>query len=351
MSNKIKGVEIFSAGKWNGDEYSVDDLNAMVQAFDENKEGYTPYLKLGHDDDQKLLQKDGLPAAGWIDRVYVKGEKLLADFSDIPNKIYDLIRKKAYRKVSSEIYWNLEIGKKKYKRFLGAVALLGANTPGVMNLKDILSLYGLKNLNEGVTYASIKSYASSEENLEPKVYEKNMGEIKVEPTQKEKELQSELEKLKGEVKKFSSLESDKQKLEKELADVRKEQAEKLKEAHDKEVKAFVSELKSEKLISKAMEPMVYGLLKEDKKEYSIKHDEKTEKKYSKNDLLKSILNLSKEAAKVNFTESSSAGENKDKGLSEQDKLDKEIKAYAKENGVGYGQAYSAVLKQKEIKEV
>ena len=92
---QIKGVEIFSTGKWNGDNYTREDLEEMVLAFEETKAGARPYIKLGHDAKQKLLQADGMPAAGWIDRVYIKGEKLMADFVDIPGKIYALIEKKA----------------------------------------------------------------------------------------------------------------------------------------------------------------------------------------------------------------------------------------------------------------
>ena len=72
--NNISGVEIFSCGEWNGDEYTIDDLNSIVSTFEETKVGVRPYLKLGHDEEQKLLQEDGLPAAGWVDRIYVKGE-------------------------------------------------------------------------------------------------------------------------------------------------------------------------------------------------------------------------------------------------------------------------------------
>ena len=137
----IPGVEIFSVGTWNGDEYSIEDLQGMVQAFEKHKTTVRPFLKLGHDEDQTLLQKDGYPAAGWIDRLYIAGEKLVADFSSIPKTIYQLITNKAYRNVSSEIYCNVNIGEESHKYMLGAVALLGADTPGVMNLSDILGMY------------------------------------------------------------------------------------------------------------------------------------------------------------------------------------------------------------------
>lgn len=135
MSFSINGLEIFAVGKWNGDSYTQKDLEAMVASFD--KVGFAPPLKLGHTEDQKFLQKDGLPAAGWVDRIYVKGDKLLADVSRIPKKVYALLKNGAYRHVSSEIYWNLKRGDSVFSRVLKAVALLGVETPAVSGLSPI----------------------------------------------------------------------------------------------------------------------------------------------------------------------------------------------------------------------
>lgn len=137
----IEGVEIFKAGKWNGDEYTVDDIDEMVNSFNLIGDKIKPYVKLGHDDGQKLLQKDGMPAAGWITSLRRVGDALVAKFSSVPQKIYDLIANKAYGRISSEIYWNLKDGPQTYKRVLKAVALLGANTPAVTTLDDFINLY------------------------------------------------------------------------------------------------------------------------------------------------------------------------------------------------------------------
>jgi len=137
----LQGVEIFSEGVWNGDKYSVSDLKEMEKNFKLLDGKIQPFLKLGHDNQQKIIQNDGLPAAGWISNVYVLGNKLLADFKDVPKKIYDIIKRKAYKRVSSEIYWDFEDGGKKYKRVQKAVALLGGDTPAVTSLADIQALY------------------------------------------------------------------------------------------------------------------------------------------------------------------------------------------------------------------
>src|SRR4051812_43298465 len=92
-------VEDFLSGDWNGDTYTASDINEMVRAFTENEVGARPRLKLGHDPKQKvakeLLKTDGQPAVGWIEKLYAKGDKLLADFSDVHEKVYSAIQKKA----------------------------------------------------------------------------------------------------------------------------------------------------------------------------------------------------------------------------------------------------------------
>lgn len=140
-NNSIQGLEIFATGKWNGDPYSADDLDEMVRAF--GAVGFKPPLKLGHSEKQKILKGEGLPAAGWVDSIYRKGKKLLADVRDIPDTIYQLIKSRAYDRVSAEIYWNYtdsESGKK-FPRVLRAIALLGQDIPEVTNLKAISEMF------------------------------------------------------------------------------------------------------------------------------------------------------------------------------------------------------------------
>lgn len=124
----IRDVEIFGAGKWNGDTYTVKDLDAMVAAFDEV--GFRPPIKLGHG------EKSGGRAYGWVERIRRKGDKLVADFMDLPDKVYQAIKDRAFDAVSSEIWFNIERDGKKFPRALKAVALLGSEIPGA-NLKPL----------------------------------------------------------------------------------------------------------------------------------------------------------------------------------------------------------------------
>ena len=126
---EIKDVEIFSTGTYNGDKYSVKDLEDIVSSF--GKTGYDPPIKLGHD------EKPGVPAVGWVANLRRIGEKLVADFIDMPKEVYEAVKRRMYDRVSAEIYWNLNLGKNVFRRALKAVALLGGEIPAVTNLKPL----------------------------------------------------------------------------------------------------------------------------------------------------------------------------------------------------------------------
>ncbi len=128
------GVEIFATGTHNGDKYTEVDIDAMIDAF--AALDYIPPLKFGHAKDTP-----GMPALGWVKNLRRVGEKMLADFTDMPQQVYQAIKDKRYDRVSSEIYWNLTRGEKLYSRALKAVALLGADIPAVAGLKPLHQMF------------------------------------------------------------------------------------------------------------------------------------------------------------------------------------------------------------------
>jgi hypothetical protein len=139
----LTGVPIFDVGTWNGTEYTDADLDGIANAFAELRGLIDPPAKLGHDEGQKLLQEDGYPAAGWVERLYRNGTQLVADFALVPKQVAELIRAGAYRKVSCEIWFNVSAGGTKYPRVLAGVAFLGEDMPAVATLGDIVALYGM----------------------------------------------------------------------------------------------------------------------------------------------------------------------------------------------------------------
>ena len=138
----VLGVEIFAKGMWKEDLYTEKDLDELVTNFQLLRGEVKPPLKIGHqsDGEQKNFLK-GMPAIGKVVNLRRVGTKLLADFQSVPKKVADLIKAKAYDRVSSEIYMRYERRKKKYGKVLAAVALLGAEIPAVKTLRDVLALY------------------------------------------------------------------------------------------------------------------------------------------------------------------------------------------------------------------
>lgn len=134
---EMTDIEVFEAGTYRGKTYTDADLDTILRNFNDFKDEIKPVAILGHDEDQELLKKSGLPAAGWMESVKKVGTKLLATFKDVPKVIADLVARKAYKRISSEIY-NDYSGK---GLALRRVAILGGEIPEVKTLNDIVALY------------------------------------------------------------------------------------------------------------------------------------------------------------------------------------------------------------------
>jgi len=351
----IEGVEVFAVGEWNGDKYTEKDLDIMVKAFNETSKSWRPPLKLGHDANQTILQQDGLPAAGWISNLRRIGQKLVADLVDIPKKVFEVIKNKAYDTVSAEIHWNAEVDGNPYKRVLSAVALLGADLPAVTNLQRISDRFSFKGetryytlkLNQNSNNKGAEMPEENKEKME-KALENEQGTVEALKAQVAS-LKAECEKLKKALEKKNEKEEEMKEAEakkentEHVAEVKKlsEDNEALrKQIKEKDIEASVASLLSEQLITKAMKPYVKELLDDEKKSYSIKI-EKEEKEFSKEGLLKEILQL-KKAAEVNLDENSEAGK---KNAEDEKDLIEKVSAYAKEKGLTFGQATKAMLKK------
>lgn len=137
----IKGMEIFAVGKHRDKDYTPRDLANMVENFRKFSTGSKPLLRvpavLGHEETQEFLDRSDLPAAAWCDRVYTRGGKLLSDWSNVPPKVAKLLNRKAYRRVSAEVYDEPPEGIPGQGKMLRRVAFLGGEIPQVKSLDDI----------------------------------------------------------------------------------------------------------------------------------------------------------------------------------------------------------------------
>lgn len=145
---ELKGVEILRAGVIRGREYKATDLQEIAENTNRliKEELHNPPGKLGHDDSQAFARASGLPATGWVERLRVIGDKLVADFADVPKLVMRAMREKLFRKISSEIYFDFPHPKTGdiMGKVLRAVAFLGADIPEVKGLGDYLGEGGGK---------------------------------------------------------------------------------------------------------------------------------------------------------------------------------------------------------------
>ena len=131
--------EIFAAGNWNGFPFTVNDLRKMAASFNDLKDVLKVPLKLGHNDEQSVT--DGQPALGWVTGMLVDGDqtppKLVAEFEDVPDIVFEAFTKKLYRSVSIELDFDVKHKGTMYDFVITAVALLGADMPAVNVLNDL----------------------------------------------------------------------------------------------------------------------------------------------------------------------------------------------------------------------
>ena len=133
----LTSVPVFAETYRRGRHYDRSALDAIVANFHANKATFPVPAVLGHDEEQLLLKGSGLPAAAWCDNVYRKGGTLYADFSGVPPEVARLLRARAYRRVSAEIYDTPPEGCSGKGHLLRRVAFLGGDVPELKNLGDI----------------------------------------------------------------------------------------------------------------------------------------------------------------------------------------------------------------------
>lgn len=213
-------IEVMSPGTWNNTKFTIDDLKEMAANFTKLKDVIKPPIKLGHTKDET-----GKPAFGWISDLKVVGSKLMAYADDIPELLLSAIKKKLYRRVSSEVFFDYKYDGKSYGKVFSALALLGAEAPAVKDLED-LQAYLTQNTEKG-TFGKLVVF-SSPDNFNDDSKRKEAMELK------------ELEK------KLESLTTKMVTLSEENAAVRVENEKLKKDKTDQEAKTFADlKVKSE----------------------------------------------------------------------------------------------------------
>lgn len=169
--------EIFAVGTWNGIDFTLEDLKLMANAFNSLKDVHqVPLIKLGHNDEQPLT--DGQPALGWIEDIFVKGEKLMAKLTDVPDIVAKAISKKLYRNKSVELDIGVEHNGEYYPWVVSGVALLGADIPAVNTLND-LGAYMSKYSYSSISFTKRVTFSLPEEKNRSKSMSGDTDDISV----------------------------------------------------------------------------------------------------------------------------------------------------------------------------
>ena len=138
---RLRRVAVFRTGTHRGKTYSEGDLDRMVENFRRFSAGPRPALRvpgvLGHEERQEYLERTDIPAAAWAENAYRDGPVLYVDFGDVPPKVARLLRSKAYRTVSAEVYDEPPEGIPGKGKMLRRIAFLGGEIPQIKSLDDI----------------------------------------------------------------------------------------------------------------------------------------------------------------------------------------------------------------------
>ncbi len=168
-------AEIFSVGTYHGDKWTLQHLKDIVSNFSALSGIIKPPLKLGHN--EKGIN-DGQPAFGIVKSLRLKGEKLVATLSEVPDVLFNAIKARRYSRVSSEIYFQFKHSGNTFNKVLSAVALLGADIPEVKNLADLQAF--LAQAPKGGSFDKLVAFSNEvdgEGTIILRKEEPNMGDI------------------------------------------------------------------------------------------------------------------------------------------------------------------------------
>lgn len=210
----MKYFEVFKAGNYPQGKFTKEEVQELANNYDPNF--CEAPITLDHE------QKG--PAYGWVDKLKEENGLLKASFKNLSPELKDFVSKGKYKKISVEIYRELE-GKKPY---LKAVSFLGASIPQVKGMKSVEFKEGESDVFEFEIQAdddNVEIYSETEvEELKNTIsdLQTKIAQFKEDAKKQEtiKSLKSQVKDLTVELAKFKDEAAGKEELAKELKEIK-----------------------------------------------------------------------------------------------------------------------------------
>lgn len=242
----MKYFEVFKAGNYPQGKFTKEEVQELAKNYDPSF--CEAPITLDHE------QKG--PAYGWVDKLKEENGMLKASFKDLSEDLKEYVNKGKYKKISVEIYRELE-GKKPY---LKAVSFLGASIPQVKGMQPVEFKEG-----ESETYifeTQISDDASETEDIEElkntiQDLKQQVADFKEKSQNKEtiKELKTQVKNLNIELAKFKDQAAGKDELAKKLQDLKNT-------IRDKDFNEFIDSQISAGVLTPANKDAVFSILQD-----------------------------------------------------------------------------------------
>jgi len=206
----MKFFEVFKAGNYPQGKFTKAEVEELAKNYDPSF--CEAPITLDHE------QKG--PAYGWVENLKEEGGVLKATFKDLSDDLKEFVNQGKYKKISIEIYRELE-GKKPY---LKAVSFLGASIPQVKGMKAVEFKDG-----ESDTYIFETVIEDSEEDEDTEILKATINDLtkqvadfkeKAKKNTEIKDLKSQVKDLTIQLAKFRDDAAGKDELAKELKDIK-----------------------------------------------------------------------------------------------------------------------------------
>ena len=244
----MKYFEVFKAGNYPQGKFTKEEVQELAKNYDPSF--CEAPITLDHE------QKG--PAYGWVDKLKEEDGMLKASFKDLSDDLKEFVNKGKYKKISVEIYRELE-GKKPY---LKAVSFLGASIPQVKGMKPVEFKEGESETYIFETEVSDETPENTTEEIESlkntiKDLEKQVADFKEKAQNKEtiKDLKTQVKNLNVELAKFKDQAANKDELAKELQDLKTT-------IRDKDFNEFIDSKISAGILTPANKDAVLSILQD-----------------------------------------------------------------------------------------